>query len=534
LAFLWRSPLHCIEPFKRNFNPNDPYFVVRILSVCFHEETPSVYVHPFIVRFTLCRFFRKSADGSLKMIGAGQNASLAAAVLSLLRSAICSLICSAISNVDKFAYQVVRRSQLCRTANMLSPIIRRLREMEGRKKKQRMVTVDETGLIAVDGFEIERQQWSALIPSILSRCEALLSSLLVTDDWRLVLESTTHVSVGDDFSLFLISCPDRSQHAPSFKLKDPVNFSLLDQLGSYMELSLHGLGLGSLRYAELETMEISRCIWHRGTVYFDVLPKKVFSHKSKLLSRKSIEHKLPHSIARVFLIFRNIVAQVKSFYSSLMAVPSRKESKRSMCHAMAEVFGFSEVPDAVQVRHFWTSILNYTFPDGDLSGALYAEKSVAEMSGHGSRVHKDNYSSHLAGGKEFLYRTFHAAVGERPVGAVNHNLDIRPSDLISSLNLFFGDGASYTSCRQQELVEFVASSKSGHAHADLACGAGKSMAWTLPVAARILSGRRASGKCTIVVSPYKFLSAFQTEAASNFLNNTVDAWIVALNASDFQ
>ena len=55
-----------------------------------------------------------------------------------------------------------------------------------------------------------------------------------------------------------------------------------------------------------------------------------------------------------------------------------------MCHAVAEMFGFLEISDAVQVqvRHFWTSILNYLFPGGDLSGALYAEKEIAESLGH--------------------------------------------------------------------------------------------------------------------------------------------------------
>ena len=60
------------------------------------------------------------------------------------------------------------------------------------------------------------------------------------------------------------------------------------------------------------------------------------------------------------------------------------------------------------------------------------------------------------------------------------------------------------------------------------------MARSLPVAAHLLSGRCASGNCSIVVSPYKFLSAFQKEATAMFLDNAVDAWIVTLNVSDFQ
>jgi hypothetical protein len=57
-------------------------------------------------------------------------------------------------------------------------------------------------------------------------------------------------------------------------LKDPANFTLLDELSSYMEISFHGLGLGSLQYVELERMEISCCLWHQGTVYFNTFTEK--------------------------------------------------------------------------------------------------------------------------------------------------------------------------------------------------------------------------------------------------------------------
>lgn len=534
LSFLWRSRLHNLEPFRRKVDEGDPYLVACILMHCFHEAPPSVYVHPVVVQFTLCRFFRKSHDGNLKMIGAGQNASTAATVLALLRSSVCSTICSARSNVDDIACQAVRKSQLCRTANTLSPMIRRLREMQRRKKKKRMVTVDaETGSIAVDGFEVEKEQWSSLIPSVISRCEALLSSLLGDEDWLTVADLTAPIKVGADFSISM-SCQDGSFRKPTFSLKHPVDLALLDQFASYMELSFHGLGLGSCRYAEVERTDILHCVWHRSTVYFDVSTDKVYSHKSKskVSSGKPVEHKLPPSIARFLLIFRSVVGPLDAFNAG-SAVPTRTNSKHTMCHAVAEIFGFSEVPDAVQVRHIHTSILNYIYPEGDLSGALCANEVMAKSSGHAVQTHKIKYASMLLGGKEYLFRRFHAALGEQPPGVVNASLSIRPVDLKSTLQLFFGPDASYTSHYQQELVEFAASLLPVHAHADVPCGGGKSMAWMIPIAARLISGRSASSKCTIVVSPYKFLSAFQVEAATSFLSECVDAWVVALDASDF-
>jgi hypothetical protein len=137
LTFLWRSTIPSLQSFRKRLNENDPYFVVQLLASFFHEQTISVYEHPAIIRYTLSRFFRKSVgDNPLKMMNAGQNASLAASMLSLMRSVVCSLICSFRSNFNVLAYQAVRQSQLCRTSNILSPMIRRLRELERRKKRR--------------------------------------------------------------------------------------------------------------------------------------------------------------------------------------------------------------------------------------------------------------------------------------------------------------------------------------------------------------------------------------------------------------
>jgi hypothetical protein len=130
------------------------------------------------------------------------------------------------------------------------------------------------------------------------------------------------------------------------------------------------------------------------------------------------------------------VAPLDAFCSE-MAIPTRTNFQHTMCHAVAEIFGFSEVPDAVQVRHIHTSILNYIYPEGDLSGALYANEVVAEASGHAAQTHKIKYASMLVGGEEYLFRRFHAALGEQPPGAVNASLGICPFDLRSMLQLFF-------------------------------------------------------------------------------------------------
>ena len=78
-------------------------------------------------------------------------------------------------------------------------------------------------------------------------------------------------------------------------------------------------------------------------------------------------------------------------------VPMRTQSTDTMCDAAAELFGFSEVLDMVQVHHSWTSILNHTFPHGDFSRALYAEKDVAEQSANAAQTHQVKYSTQTCG-----------------------------------------------------------------------------------------------------------------------------------------
>jgi hypothetical protein len=224
----------------------------------------------------------------------------------------------------------------------------------------------------------------------------MLSSLLDDDNWNSIADLTTPIKVGPDFSMSMPQ-PDGSFREPTFSLKHTVDLALLDQFASYMEMSFHGLGLESCHYAEVERTEIFHCIWHQSTVYFDVYTDKVYSHKSKskVALGKPVENKIPPSIARFLLIFRSIVAPLDAFCAE-MAVPTRTNSQHTMCHAVAEIFGFSEVPDAVQVHHIHTSILNYIYPEGDLSGALYANEVVAEASGHAAQTHKIKYASMAA------------------------------------------------------------------------------------------------------------------------------------------
>ena len=144
LKYAWRKESSgLLKSFKDNFNLWDNSFVPRILSTLFHQSCDSVLHHPLVVEFVLYQFFRNSGNNSFSMISCGSNASLGAVVLSLFRTGVFSLIYSFQNGVDQLGPMVVRRTQLCRAANILSPCIRRLREMQRRKKKKRHVTIDD-------------------------------------------------------------------------------------------------------------------------------------------------------------------------------------------------------------------------------------------------------------------------------------------------------------------------------------------------------------------------------------------------------
>jgi hypothetical protein len=90
------------------------------------------------------------------MVQAGDAASNAGTVLSMVQAAVCSLLCS-FRFVDKVAGSLIRDAQRSRSVNVISPMIRKCREIQRRKPKNRMVTVDVEGNVAVDGFEFPKR-----------------------------------------------------------------------------------------------------------------------------------------------------------------------------------------------------------------------------------------------------------------------------------------------------------------------------------------------------------------------------------------
>jgi hypothetical protein len=155
LKFVWRHPSNLLASFKQSVNACDPMLVPAILRVLFLENVQSFNSHPLVMEYCLARCFRMKAN-QIVMAQCGDNASTVAAVLSILRAGACSYI--VLSNMsDQQAKDFVNDVRQSRVLNVISPMIRRLREMQRRKPKRRKTTVSPDCDIAVDGFEKQEQ-----------------------------------------------------------------------------------------------------------------------------------------------------------------------------------------------------------------------------------------------------------------------------------------------------------------------------------------------------------------------------------------
>ena len=353
----------------------------------------------------------------------------------------------------------------------------------------------------------------------------------------MTLDTKVPISVskgGTDGDLsFNMLTDGRSISSDNLQISEDIDVDLIDRCVAYLQLCFHGFGLGSMRLQELEKLEANFVLWHRSTVYYTYSSIKVFSHKTMPSGLKKVQHKLPMCIARAYLLFRVMVQRLHETLDSKLAVPSRCNKTFTMQEAIAEVFRLAQKPTATQIRQFWCSVVNIVFPSGDVSDRLMATGEAAEASGHTAGTHAKKYSSTLVDGKEYLFQRYHASLGDMGAKPPNGSelTDISADNLKDTLRHFFGASASFTSDAQETLVSTAAFSKK-HIHVDMPCGAGKSLAWNLPLAARLRTGH---GKRTmsIVILPYKFLTGFQLQASKNLLEQSTAAWVVSFSSSDF-
>lgn len=529
LSFVWRHHGNMVVNLLERTGSRETMIVPCILQELLLEESPSFDSHPMLVEYCLARCLRRKGDGSLVMPQCGDVASIVATVMSILRAAVCSHMVYARMS-DKVAKEFVMRAKSSRVLNIIAPVIRRLREMQRRKPKRRKLTTSPEGDISVDGFDFNRDQWSRVVPTVLAVCRDLLGLLYDGDDWSLFLESCNVVSVsrserGDFHFSLLISGNQVQSNQLLFNNSDEQQL-VLDRLASFVEIAFHGFGGGSTRFEELTKLNLWHGIWHRGTIYYMAESIKCYSFKSRP-SGKMTEHKLPTVMARVFLLFRLAASQLLADCDNSL-IPVRSKRTHKMTDAIAEIFNFSERPDATQVRQLWASVCNVTFPQ-DKTVIVAATEDGAEMSGHSVTTHRIKYGSELINGSELNYRKYHCAIGAFDDSTVSNDR-LSGGDLSLALKNIFGAQASYTSNQQREAVLVSAAPRSRHSHVGLPCGSGKSLVWILPLAAAFISKKKIGMQ--IVVLPYNFLVCYQEYSAKEILEHRFDVSIHTLSTAE--
>jgi hypothetical protein len=500
--------------------------VPLVLQRLLLEEVPAFDSHPLVVEYCLARCFKKKAN-QIEMPQCGDIASIVANVLSILRAGICSYMVSSRMS-DQQARDLVNATRSSRVLNIISPMIHRLREMQRRKPKRRKLTVSPEGDIAVDGFEFSHEKWSHIVPGVFGVCCDLLGLLFESKDWSFLLDAATPISVSQsdngEFSFSSLIGGKKRVESTQLALKQASDHNIIfDHLCSYVEIAFHGFGGGSMRFEELQKLTLWHAIWHRGTLYYCGESIKKYSYRSRPSLNKA-EHKLPAEMARVYLLFHLVARKL----GDNRLIPVRHNRTHTMTDAVAEVFNFSERPDATQVRQLWASICNVIFPKGQ-TVIIAATGDVAEMSGHSASTHEVRYGSELIGGIELNYQKYHNAIGAIN-GTSTSSAEVNARDLLMALKTIYGSNANYTSNLQRDMVAMASKISDRHSHVGMPCGSGKSLAWLLPLAAAAMSSKKIG--MMIVILPYNFLVCHLEHSSRTILQDLFDVSITSLTTRE--
>ena len=520
---IYRCDDELVSQFKLRPRAEDFSLLPNILKVLFSQKVDGMLEQPLIVQHCVARAFRLK-KGELHMPQCGDTASAVAATMSILRAGCCSFAC--IYNLsDADAQLVVQELRKGRAINTMAPVMRKFREMQRRKGKSCKKTITIDGDIAVDGFSFPRETWCRLIPSIVEVCRDLLYEIFEKDLVDLFLDTQNPAAVArnEDGSFnFSVLRRNRKMSCTDFVMKCGVDQEeVIEQLTSYIEVAFHGLGGGSARETETHKLLRWNAIWHRGAFYYNTSSDKCFSYKSRPTG-KEVEHKLPPTLARIFLL----LTLASNDHTKL--IPDTTNRSHQMTDAIMELFSFSERPSATQVRQFFASVSNFKFPDG-WDATLTATPEAAEKLAHNYYTHKKKYGNELIGGSELLYADYHQALGSTDY-LLGVEAELTERDLLSALRSLFGPRAECSSDSQRDMVLAAAKNTTKHAHVGLACGAGKSMAWMLPLAAAAMHGKKIGS--FLVVLPCNFLVCHQEHSAVALLGQRFDVSVASVTTAE--
>ena len=527
LSFAYRRGL-----FSANrFDHQDGFGIAYFLKDLMLEIPSSVECHPLVVEFCLMWGFRvDKSDSQIKMISCDTISSLFSKITSLLKAAICSVVCSFSEDAfKKHGPALVTSVRKSHVLHSLSPMVRQLREMHRRLPKRRKTTLDSTGNIVVDQFFFLYDDWSLIVPRTVQLMNVALSNLADGIWWEPVVDISTKVKVIVDRDTGDLGIGDVH---PLWKEGALFPLDHFDHFTALVEMAFHGFGGGAARLNELRDPTMFHCVYTNNTVYYSLSSLKGFNSMSRRTT-KEIQRKLPPIISRYFLLFRSLIhAKQTLFLQSAddprLIFPTRTDrSDVGPSHIIRDLFSLPSIPNMTQVRHFWAGVSNRVFGpsnNGQPDHYLSCSSVGAQKMGHSSTTHTLAYSSLQLGSEESHFDAYHFAIGDMSYEVSKFTAKLSLSDLRTAMRLRYPNPTShspsksqehYLSVQQKELVEFgygSTSSKPQHCLALLAPGEGKSECYIIPTIARILANQ--TSKTIIHVSPFRFLAGYQFAMAT--------------------
>ena len=352
---------------------SDPFCIPRLLVAVHLEHVGNCRQQPFVQQYCLARVFTKSQQ-QLKMRTCGDVGSMCSSVLFLLRAGACSCIYSLHGDVEENAKETVQRARTSRAAAVLAPMIRTMREMQDRKPKKTKSTIARDGSIAVDGFTVQRDVWSDMIPFACNRCCELLSGFFDGSEWKHVVNLSTPISVHqtvetNDFTFAILV---RGRQISSNEITSKIDCSsgapvsaadtvILHTVCSMVELAFCCFGGGAMRREEVKRLTSGDGKWHRNTACCESLCDKKGNHRC-IVKRKT-ERKLPPSMARIYLLYKH-ASQLAEQQSPTVGTDDSNRI-HTMQDAFAEALGLSNRMNLQQMRQFIAGMHNFLFPQRD-------------------------------------------------------------------------------------------------------------------------------------------------------------------------
>ena len=258
---------------------------------------------------------------------------------------------------------------------------------------------------------------------------------------------------------------------------------------------------------EIQSLYLHQMYWMDGHFYYKSISNKRAS--SKWTQKNSVTHKLPAEISRYFLLYDYIGTKFMKGRDFFVFNTNKHENNMNneFFNIFADIFKLSSTCSCLVMRHLYTSICNYIFPNNASteSSILSTIGCIAEMSGHSADTHDLHYSSSIS--KEAFFKKYHRSIGscismERNEIKKGFNF-VKESEMVQTLQITCGLNAHFLSDLQKHMIMDSVNNVTHHTFCGIGCGGGKSMAWILSAFTRCINGSKP--KMHIVILPYCFL-----------------------------